>query len=97
MTPLEQKNRAIAFFELAPMRDISSADGTITAIRPIVDGEAPDLWTVLARKADGKGEVIADAPNRAKAMAFARTFRRKLRIAEEDAGFAPTPRAIRTL
>ena len=69
-------------FEIAPMRNLShfvGSDKEIVTIRPIVEGETPDLWSVLARFDSGRCSHLSDRRNKTSAMAFARRFRRKLR------------------
>jgi hypothetical protein len=89
----------IIAFDVAGMCDASSlsADGKTeyVSIRPARAGETPNLWSVLARMDDGHCEILADERRREKAMAFARAFRRTLRLAEEAAGFTVADRPIR--
>ena len=84
--------------EVAPMRDLSQHVGDpnkeIVTIRPIRPGEIPDLWTVIARRHGGRGDILADQPSRRAAFALARRFRRKLVQAEQAAGLPPRPRQI---
>ena len=91
--------RRITHFEIAAMRDESalSQDGNteFVTIRPVRPGEAPNLWSVLARLDHGGCEVIRDETTRVKAMAFARRFRRKLEEAEKTADLSPDKRDIR--
>lgn len=88
----------IVSFEVAGMRDESSIskDGKnqFVTIRPVRDGEAPNLWSVLARLDNGGCEVLADRRDKMRAMGFARRFRRKLHRAEETAGIQCPPRPI---
>ncbi|MEO1280165.1 MAG: hypothetical protein AAFV69_00365 [Pseudomonadota bacterium] len=89
----------ITHFEIAAMRDESalSHDGNteFVTIRPVRPGETPNLWSVLARLDHGGCEIIRDETSRAKAMSFARRFRRKLENAEKTANLSPDKRDIR--
>ncbi|MGE0409934.1 MAG: hypothetical protein AB7P23_11830 [Amphiplicatus sp.] len=81
----------IRALEISGMRDLSvrsrDPDRDMVAIRPAAPDEAPDLWSVIGRDGDGRGEVLADLPTRARAFAFARAFRRRL----ERSAYDPLP------